>query len=442
MATLSPKQQIEALNAEYGDGTDYIRIVRDGTDYIVTMVGSYLYRGLFKIRRLDSNGFLIAIGMFVGTNGKWLPVSEVRDYENLYAFPFPNNGLDDSPTPPYKPNLTRIVSRYDPIDGYGQFSVELALEDLANVNLPQQPPVADDFAAGTNMYNLDAIGAPEAWAAGLSGAGVIVAILDTGVDVTHIELDDNLWINVGEIPGNNIDDDNNGYIDDVNGWDFVNNDESVEDLDGHGTHVAGTVSAENNGIGIVGAAFNAQIMPIKVLPGTDEGGSYFNLAQGIYYAVDNGAHVINMSLGGGYIPPTIIRDAIKYANDNNVICVMAAGNSFDDNPTEATSPEAPGSYASEYGIVVGAVNEAGDMTTFSNRAGQPVDWDGDGAKELLYVTTSGKTIWSTLPNDMLGTKSGTSMACPLIAAACAILLQADPTLRPDQIRVLLANNTL
>jgi subtilisin family serine protease len=312
---------------------------------------------------------------------------------------------------------------------------------LVNIDIPQQPPVAFDFAAGTNMYNLDAIGAPEAWSVGLTGAGIIVAVLDTGVDVTHIELDDNIWINIGEIPNNGIDDDSNGYIDDVNGWDFVNNDNSLEDLDGHGTHVAGTVSAENNGIGIVGAAFDTQIMPIKILPGTDQGGSYFNLAQGIYYAVDNGADVINMSLGGGYIPPQIIRDAIRYANDNNVICVMAAGNSFDDNPSEAISPEAPGSYASEYGIVVGAIDEAGNMTSFSNRAGQPVDWDNNGAKELLYVTTSGQAIWSTLPGNMIGTKSGTSMACPLIAAAVAILLQADPSLRPDQIRVLLANTT-
>lgn len=441
-STLSAKQQIELLASKFGDGTDYIRIVRDGSDYIVTMVGSYKYRGLFKVRRLTFDGFLRFRGPLIGTNGKWLPVSEVRDYENLYTYPFPNNGLDDSPTPPYEPNLTRIVSRYDQIDGYGQFSVEYALEDLKNVNLPEQPSVADAFQAGTNMYNLDAIGAPEAWASGLTGDGIIVAVLDTGVDVTHIELDDNIWINVGEIPGNNIDDDNNGFIDDVNGWDFVNNDPTVEDVDGHGTHVAGTISAENNGIGIVGGAFNAQIMPIKVLPDTGTGGSYFNLAQAIFYAVDNGAHVINMSLGGGTVPPQIIRDAIKYANDNDVICVMAAGNDFEDDPETASSPNAPGSYASEYGIVVGATNEAEDMTTFSNRAGQPVDWDGDGAKELLYVTTSGRTIWSTLPNDQLGTKSGTSMACPLIAAACAILLQADPTLKPDQIRVLLANNTI
>ena len=439
---LSPKEQIEDLFARYNDGTDYIRVVRDSTDYVVTMVGAYQYRGRFKIRRLNSNGYLRLGGPLSGTNGQWLPVSEVRDYESLYTYPFPNNGLDDTPAPPYEPNLSRIVANYNTTSGYGQFSVEYALEDLKNVDLPEQPSVADAFAPGTNMYNLDAIGAPEAWASGLTGDGIVVAVLDTGVDVTHIELDDNLWINVGEIPGNNIDDDGNGYIDDVNGWDFVNNDNTLEDLDGHGTHVAGTVSAENNGIGIVGAAFDAKIMPVKILPGTDEGGSYFNLALGIYYAVDNGAHVINMSLGGGYIPPQIIRDAIKYANDNGVICVMAAGNDFDDNPTEASSPQAPGNYASEYGIVVGATNESVEMTTFSNRAGQPIDWDNNGKKELLYVTASGRTIWSTLPNDTLGTKNGTSMAAPLVAAACAILLQADPTLTPNQIRVLLANNTL
>tara|TARA_B100001059_G_scaffold186283_1_gene188162 strand:+ start:2612 stop:3937 length:1326 start_codon:yes stop_codon:yes gene_type:complete len=438
---LTPKQQIEALFAEYGDGKDYIRVVRDNSDYVITMVGSYQYRGKFKVKRTNSNGYLIYEGPLSGTKGQWLVAAELRDYESLYTFTFPTEGLDDSPSPIYKPNLSNITGDYNIIDGFGEASVEFALEDLTNVDIPQQPPVAFDYAPGTNMYNLDAIGAPEAWAVGLTGAGIIVAVLDTGVDITHIELDDNIWINIGEIPNNGIDDDLNGYIDDVNGWDFVNNDNSLEDLDGHGTHVAGTVSAEDNGIGIVGAAFNTQIMPIKILPGTDQGGSYLNLASGIYYAVDNGANVINMSLGGGYVPPQIIRDAIKYANDNDVICVMAAGNAFDTDPIAASSPEAPGSYASEYGIVVGAIDEAGDMTSFSNRAGEPVDWDNDGTKELLYVTTSGKTIWSTLPGNLIGTKSGTSMACPLIAAAVAILLQADPSLKPDQIRVLLANTS-
>lgn len=448
----SPKQRIENLYLNNNNSSGYLRVVRDGTDYVLTVVGSYNDRGRYKIRRFDENGFLLYEGTFSGTDGIFQTPSNIDPYyDTLFAAPFDPQGIDDTPIsgnnpppqpPPFSPNLDTITSDYSTEDGYGKVSIERAIEYLTNTELAEQPPVNNDFQPGTDMYNLDSIGAPEAWAVGLNGDGIIVAVLDTGVDVDHIDLANNIWVNSDEIANNGIDDDANGYVDDRKGWDFVNNDSTVEDVDGHGTHVAGTIAAENNGIGVIGAAFNAKIMPIKILPDTGSGGSYLDLAEGVRYAVDNGAHVINMSLGGGYAPPTVIRDAIKYANDNGVICVMAAGNEFEDEPLTATSPTAPGSYASEYGIVVGAIDQNDEMTTFSNRAGEPVDWDLDGTKELLYVTGAGQTIWSTTPNDTLNTLNGTSMACPLVAAAVAIMLQADPTLDPDEIRVLLANTTV
>lgn len=448
---LDPKTYIESLYSKYNDGSGYIRVVQDGTDYVVTIVGSYSNRGRYKIRRYDSNGRLIYDGFAPGTGGTFQPPANIDNtYQNLFNAPMTDEGIDNTPIgdpvappppPPVGPNLDTITSNYSLTDGYGEADVHNALEDLLGVNIPEQPDVQDNYQQ--NLYGIDAIGAPEAWSQGYTGQDIIVAVLDSGVDVQHADLDANIWQNTDEIAGNGIDDDGNGYIDDRMGYDFVNNDGTMEDLDGHGTHVAGTIAAEDNGIGVIGAAYNAKIMPVKVLPADIEvgGGTWQTVADGIYYAVNNGAHVINMSLGGGYIPPQVIRDAIKYANDNGVICVMAAGNSFDEDPLNAVSPEAPGSYASEYGIVVGAVDRNGDMTSFSNRAGNPIDWDGDGEEELLYTTSAGLGIWSTLPGDMLGPLNGTSMATPLVAAACAILLQADPSLTPDQIRVLLANNT-
>ena len=443
----SPKERIEALYLNNINSSGYLRVVRDGSDYLLTVVGSYGERGKYKIRRFDVDGNLIFSGVYPGTGGVFTPSTDIDSYyDTLFNAPFSASGIDNTPTPndvsQYEPNLTTITSDYSTDNGYGQVSIRKALENLKNVTIEDQAPVKDMFDSRTDMYNLDTIEAPEAWSVGLRGAGIIVAVLDTGVDINHIDLDDNIWVNDGEIPNNGIDDDGNGFVDDRNGYDFVNEDATVEDNDGHGTHVAGTISAENNGIGVIGAAFDAKIMPVKCLPGADLDGSYVDLAQGIYYAVDNGADVINMSLGGGYNPPSVIRAAIKYANDNGVICVMAAGNDylFGLNP-DASSPMAPGSYASEFGIVVGATDQDEDMTGFSNRAGNSVDWDLNGAKELLYVTASGKTIWSTVPDNRLDDKDGTSMACPLVAAACAILIQADPTLTPDQIRVLLANST-
>ena len=128
-------------------------------------------------------------------------------------------------------------------------------------------------------------------------SSVIVAVIDTGVDYNHIDLKQNIWINKLEIPENGIDDDDNGYVDDVYGWNFVGNNNDPMDDNGHGTHVAGIIGAANNGIGVTGVAYNCKVMPIKA--GNSSG--YFNnsdIASAITYAYMNGADVINMSFGG------------------------------------------------------------------------------------------------------------------------------------------------
>ncbi|NJL20315.1 MAG: S8 family serine peptidase [Leptolyngbyaceae cyanobacterium SM1_3_5] len=153
-----------------------------------------------------------------------------------------------------------------------------------------------------NAWNVDLVNAPEVWAQGFSGQNVTVAVLDTGVDYNHPDLQANLWQNLNEIPDNGIDDDRNGYIDDVRGWNFADAQDSNDpmDTDQHGTHVAGTIAATHNNFGVTGVAYSAKIMPVRVIGGVDDNRANLfdrNVAAGIRYAVDNGARVLNLSLG-------------------------------------------------------------------------------------------------------------------------------------------------
>jgi len=294
-----------------------------------------------------------------------------------------------------------VAPGYSANTGYGEASVERALEKLLNINIPS---VAD---LGGVFWGLDRLGAPEAWAAGYTGSGITVAVIDTGVDYTHSDLDGNIWINSGEIAGNGIDDDGNGFIDDVRGWNFDANTNNVMDDNSHGTHVAGTIAGENNGTGITGVAYNARIMAVKVLNGSGSG-TLSAVANGIRYAANNGAKVINLSLGGG--GSTELLDAVSYATSRGAVVVMAAGNE------SAAIPSAPGSYAQYYGLTVGAIDSSGNLASFSNRAGSTT---------LDYVTAAGVNVYSTVPGNGYASYSGTSMATPHIAGAMALLQQAN-----------------
>lgn len=454
----NPKQRIEDLAAKYGNGSDYIRVVQDGSDYLVTIVGSYGKRGRYKIRRFDPDGNLIIDGIDRGTDGQFqIPDNIDNSYKGRFNREFSNDGIDNTPIsnppalpdPPFNPNLSTITSPYSSFDGYGEIDVRNAIEYVTGKELVEQPDVQNDF--GQNMYGLDRIGAPEAWAAGYTGEGIVIAVIDTGIDVDHPELDDNLWVNVDEIPGNGIDDDGNGYIDDRHGFNFRDGNANIDDTDFHGTHVSGTIAGEVGGL-VQGVAYNAKIMTLSVF-GPD-GATIADIVEAIYYAVENGANIINMSLGirqpEETVDPAIwasLRTAMQFANDNGVITVAAAGND------QFSSPAVPGSYAVEAGIVVGAIDNTGNLDTdYSNRAGGAKDYLGDGADVPLYVSAAGTAIWSTFPMDGVqqlpsenpdgyATINGTSMATPHVAAAIALLLEANPGLTPDQIRVALANST-
>jgi subtilisin family serine protease len=248
---------------------------------------------------------------------------------------------------------------------------------------------------------------------------VVVAVVDTGVDYTHPDLDANIWTNPGEIAGDAIDNDGNGFIDDIRGWDFINNDNNPMDDDSHGTHVAGTIAAENNAIGNTGVAYNAKIMPVKVLG--PNGGSSTAVAAGIRYAANNGAKVINLSLGGGSAS-TAMTEAIRYAVETKgATVVIASGNEG------RTRPSFPASLTNTWGISVGAVDRNSRLASFSNRAGQ---------QTVDYVVAPGVNVLSTTPNNTYSSYSGTSMATPHVAGVVALMLSANPTLTPAQIEQL------
>ncbi len=234
----------------------------------------------------------------------------------------------------------------------------------------------------------------------------------------------------GSIGINSNYDHGNGYIDDIFGWNFGQNNNNVlpgTPFNDHGTHVAGTIAASRNDFGITGVAPNARIMALR-LGDINETGSFINvnagnLATAIRYAVNNGARIINLSLG--WENSKELRDALIYANSRNVIVVNSAGN------FSIESPSNPAQYAIDYGIAVGAVDIQQKIAGFSNLASSD--------SRMQYVVAPGVKIYSTLPGNQYGFKQGTSMAAPHVAGVVALMLNANPNLTPAQVRQILTS---
>ncbi len=244
-------------------------------------------------------------------------------------------------------------------------------------------------------------------------SNVVVAVIDTGVDYTHEDLKNNIWVNTAEIPDNNIDDDKNGYIDDYYGVNVNTKKGNGNDDNGHGTHVAGIIAAADNNTGVLGIAYNAKIMPIKA--GMSSG--YFlqsDIANSILYAYNHGADVINMSFGGS-ASSIAVQDALAVAY-SRCILVAAAGN--DGAPNEyingiLPAPTYPA--ALKYVLGVMSVDDQGIETSFSN-------WDAYGYNSVEYeLYAPGSAILSTLPGDRYATWNGTSMAAPYVSGVAALL---------------------
>ena len=247
-------------------------------------------------------------------------------------------------------------------------------------------------------------------------SSVVVAVIDTGVDYTHEDLKDNIWVNTKEIPGNGIDDDGNGYIDDVYGVDLETGRDSGRDDNGHGTHVAGIIAASNNHIGVVGLAYNVKLMPIKA--GMASG--FFNqsqIAKGILYAYNNGADVINMSFGGS-ASTIAVQDALETAYTRCVLVAAAGNDAMPNEGRPITAPTYPAALSYVMGVM--SVDMWGVESGFTN-------YDVAAYSSVEYeVYAPGSQILSTIPGNRYATWSGTSMAAPYVSAMAALLRSAYP----------------
>lgn len=256
-------------------------------------------------------------------------------------------------------------------------------------------------------------GIPDAMESMVTDGGdpsVIVAVIDSGVDYDHEDLADNMWVNTAEIPDNGIDDDANGYVDDYYGVDIVAGRGNGDDTNGHGTHVAGIIAAQNNNLGTVGIAYNVKIMSVKAAMhnGTL---NQADIARAVLYAYSMGAEVINMSFGGTACS-IAVQDALATAYTRCVL-VASAGNNGAKNEGYLAIPNYPAALTYVLGVM--SVDETGRESAFTN-------WDVlsfNGVEYELYAP--GESIMSTLPNDQYGLLSGTSMAAPVVSAMAAIL---------------------
>lgn len=287
---------------------------------------------------------------------------------------------------------------------------------------------SDDYQADS-LWGLEKIQAPQAWALTTgSQQGPVVAVLDTGIELHHPDLQANLWVNPGEIPGNGIDDDGNGVIDDVYGYDAVDQNGNPADDYGHGTHCAGTIGAVgNNGLGVVGVNWQTRLMSVKMMSKGE--GTVADTLRALDYATRMGARITSNSYGGGY------NEAEREAFENSpLLHLCAAGNESNDNDVSPFYPHQrpvgyPASYPFEHIVSVAASDRHDRLARFSNYGPGNVDLAAPGVSTL-----------STVPGHGYETKSGTSMATPHVAGVAALIATLYPEASNEQIRTrLLAN---
>ena len=262
----------------------------------------------------------------------------------------------------------------------------------------------------TEQWGLPRIRAPEAWDL-TTGDDLIIAVIDTGVDLDHPDLVGKLWTNADEIPDNGLDDDGNGYVDDSHGWDFVNDDAEPQDDYWHGTHVAGIAAADtDNGQGVAGVSWGARIMPLKVLDASGEG-SYTDVISATVYAANNGARILNLSLGGEYYS-AVLAEAVGYARQRGCLLAAAAGN-------DSGAVFYP---AANDGVLAVVATTRWDRRWYRSNYGPEVD-----------AAAPGADIYSTTLDDAYLSASGTSAAAPHVSGLAALVWSVQPDLTNDEV---------
>ncbi len=291
----------------------------------------------------------------------------------------------------------------------------------------------DTFAISSeNPWYFDQISIYGAWKLTNGSRDITIAVIDSGIDFSHPELQNVAWINEDEIENNSIDDDNNGYVDDINGWDFVSNDsipgpEDDDPIHWHATFIAGIIAAPINGEGIAGVAPNVTIMDIRVLKSDNyQGTTLEGLGDAIRYAVDNGADVINLSLQY-YSESEDYYDDIVYAIENNVAVVSITGNSWVSYGGGKEIMSYPGAYNEV--IAVGATNYDREKADYSNY--------GEWTELVAPVGDEGTGIKGTYPPEGYVFGWGTSFAAPQIAGIIALMKSLNNTISVNEIRKIL-----
>jgi thermitase len=301
---------------------------------------------------------------------------------------------------------------------------------LATDTEPESIPNDPDFPL---QWAPPRIQATAAWSASIGAPSVIVAVLDSGIDLAHPDLEANVWTNPGDVPDNGVDDEFNGFVDDIWGWNFVDDNNDVQDRYGHGTHVAGIIGAVgNNGVGVAGLNWRVAIMPLKILGDNGLGTASMALAAMSYVTTmrrdfETNIVVSNNSWGAATGYSVVMRDAIAAMSDVGIGFIAAAGNSGSDNDVLARYPS---SYDVPNVIAVTASTSVDELASFANYGAQSVD-----------LAAPGSGIYSTLTNGSYGFLSGTSMAAPQVAGAFALLSAAKPGLTVAEAKAAILGST-
>lgn len=322
------------------------------------------------------------------------------------------------------PDANMVVVQRPPIETQSSSVTLMAQNDFVEyvepnyiyraLALPNDTSFGKQWGLKSSLSNGIDIGAEAAWDVTTGSEQIIVGIIDSGVDLSHPELKGNLWVNQAEANGQpGVDDDGNGYVDDINGFNAINPRSSPNDESGHGTHCAGTIGATgNDGVGITGVNWKVKIMPLRFL-GSDGVGTLEAAIRAIDYGIKMGARILSNSWGA-YTSSQGLQEAIERSNQAGILFVAAAGN---DGTNNDIKPMFPASHPIANVISVAASNERGVMAPFSN-------W----GKTTVHIGAPGAAILGLWKNGETASKSGTSMAAPFVSGVAALILSHEPHL--------------